>query len=86
MKKTIVITILAIFVMLATAWAQTYRTPYYFDMHGCKRHLKAIARAVKEDGGKVIKNDSNGRSYRITLQGKTTVYTCTRYELLETEL
>ncbi|RUM36756.1 MAG: hypothetical protein DSY58_04875 [Desulfobulbus sp.] len=86
MKKTIVVTILAVFGMLSTARAEVYYGVNYFDIHGCKRHLKAIARAVKEDGGKVIKNDSNGRSYRMTLHGTTTVYTCTRYELLETEL
>ena len=50
------------------------------------RHLKAIAKAVKDAGGEVKENDGSDRSYRIILNGKTIIYTCTRYELLETEL
>jgi hypothetical protein len=87
MMKTIIVLFLAIFVMVPLAQAESYQRPYhYFDIHGCKRHLKAIAKAVREEGGKVRKNDSNDRSYRMTLDGTTTIYTCTRYELLETEL
>ena len=84
--KTISVLFYAVFVLASTAFAETYQRPYYFDLHGCKRHLKAIVKAVKEGGGKVWKNDSNQRSYRIRLHGKTTVYTCTRYELLETDI
>jgi hypothetical protein len=59
---------------------------YPFDQNGCVRHLKAIARAVKDAGGEVKKNDGSDKSYRLTLNGTTTIYTCTRHELLETEL
>ena len=85
MKKIILI-VLAIIVMAPMAQSETYRRPYMFDIHGCKRHLKAIAKAVKDAGGEVKKNDSSDRSYRMTLNGKTTIYTCTKHELLETEL
>ena len=84
--KTIIIVFTAIFMMVPLVQADSYRRPYYFDLHGCKRHLKAIAKAIREEGGMVRKNDSNGRSYRMTLDGTTTIYTCTRNELLETEL
>lgn len=90
--KTIFFIILSIFVMVpmtnavTTAHARTYHKSFPFDLHGCKRHLKAIASAVKDAGGEVKKNDSSDRSYRMTLDGTTTIYTCTRHELLETEL
>jgi len=77
---------MAIIVMASMAQAETYHRPFPFDIHGCKRHLKAIARAVKDAGGEARKNDGSDRSYRMTLNGKTTIYTCTRHELLETEL
>jgi hypothetical protein len=65
---------------------KTYRKPFPFDLHDCKRHLKAIAKAVKDAGGEVKKNDGSDRSYSMILDGKTTIYTCTKHELLETEL
>jgi hypothetical protein len=85
MKKIILI-VLAIIVMAPMAQSETYQRPYRFDIHGCKRHLKSIAKAVKDAGGEVKKNDSSDRSYQMTLNGKTTIYTCTKHELLETEL
>jgi len=87
--KTLLFIILAMFIMMPMtnmASANTYHKSFPFDLHGCKRHLKAIAQAVKDGGGKVKKNDNSGRSYRMTLEGTTTIYTCTRHELLETEL
>lgn len=72
--------------MATMAQAETYHKSFPFDLHGCKRHLKAIAKAVKDAGGKVKKNDGSDRSYRMTLDGTTTIYTCTRHELLETEI
>jgi len=84
--KIIVVTVLAIFFMASLVQADTYHRPFPFDLHGCKRHLRAVAAAVKDAGGKVRKNDSSDRSYRMTLDGVTTIYTCTRHELLETEL
>ena len=77
---------MTIFFMASVAHANTYRRSFPFDLHGCKRHLKAVAAAVKDAGGKVKKNDGSDRSYRMTLNGVTTIYTCTRHELLETEL
>ena len=75
------------FILAATiSQAKTYSKPYPFDLHGCKNHLKAIVEAVKDAGGTVVKNDDMDRSFRVTLNGKTTVYTCTRHELLETEI
>lgn len=84
--KTILFIILTMLVIAPVAQAKTYHKAFPFDLHGCKIHLKAIARAVKDAGGEVKKNDSSDRSYRMTLDGKTTIYTCTRHELLETEL
>ncbi len=56
---------MAIIVMAPIALAETYHRPYPFDMHGCKRHLKAIAKTLKDAGGEVKKNDGSERSYRI---------------------
>ena len=78
--------VMAMVVMATIAQAETYHRPFPFDLHGCKRHLKAIAKAVKDAGGEVKKNDGSDRSYRMTLNGVTTIYTCTRHELLETEI
>ncbi len=81
------ILVMAIVFMATAAQADTtYRRPFPFDQHGCIRHLKAIAKAVKDAGGEVKKNDGSDRSYRMTLDGITTIYTCTRHELLETEI
>ena len=85
MKATILF-VLSMVVMTTFAQAETYRKPYPFDRHGCVRHLKAIAKAVKDAGGEVKKSDGSDMSYQITLDGKTTIYTCTRHALLETEL
>ncbi len=84
--KTILVIVLTMLVMVSTAQANTYHKSFPFDLQGCKRHLKAIAEAVKDAGGEVEKNDGSDRSYRMTLDGTVTVYTCTRHELLETEL
>lgn len=84
--KTTLLVVLTIFTMVTVAYADTYRRPFPFDLHGCKRHLKAIAAAVKDAGGEVKKNDGSDRSYRMTLNGITTIYTCTTHELLETEI
>ncbi len=84
--KTTILIVMAMVVMATFAQAETYRKPFPFDQHGCVRHLKAIAKAVKDAGGEVKKNDSSDRSYQMTLNGKTTIYTCTKHELLETEL
>ena len=85
MKKNILL-ILVMVVMSSGAQADTYHRPFPFDQHGCARHLKAVAKAVKDAGGEVKKNDGSDMSYRMTLNGITTIYTCTRHELLETEL
>ena len=91
--KTILFIILTMFVLAPMApMASTVQGSKYhhksirFDRHGCKRHIKAIARAAKDAGGEVKKNDGSERSYRITIDGITTIYTCTRHQLLETEL
>jgi len=84
--KTKNLIVMAMVVMATIAQAETYHRPFPFDLHGCKRHLKAIAKAVKDAGGEVKKNDGSDRSYRMTLNGVTTIYTCTRHELLETEI
>ena len=87
--KTLIFIVLAMLIMMpiaTMAQAETYHKPFPFDLHGCKRHLEGIARAVKDAGGKVKKNDGSDRSYRMTLDGTTTIYTCTRHELLETEI
>jgi hypothetical protein len=84
--KTIFFIVLAMVVMAPIAQAERYHKSSLFDLHGCKRHLKAIAKAVKDAGGEVKINDGSDRSYKMTLKGKTTIYTCTRHELLETEL
>ena len=73
-------------IMATIVHASTYHKPYPFDQHGCVRHLKAIVKAVKDAGGEVKKNDGSDNSYRLTLNGTTTIYTCARHELLETEL
>ncbi len=87
--KRVLLSAVIIAIMASSAPAAKYHnrsSPYSFDLHGCIRHLRAIARAVKDAGGEVKENDGSDRSYRMTLNGKTTIYTCTRYELLETEL
>ena len=85
MKSKILI-VTGVVLLATTTQAKTYSKPYPFDLHGCKRHVKAIIEAVKDAGGTVVKNDNMDRSFRVTLNGKTTVYTCTRHELLETEI
>ena len=85
MKTTILIA-LAMVTIATFAQAETYRKPFPFDQHGCARHLKAIAKAVKDAGGEVKKSDGSDMSYQMTLGDKTTIYTCTRHGLLETEL
>ena len=82
----IILTFMILGLTATLAPARSYHGPYPFDLHGCIRHLKAIVRAAKDAGGKVRKNDGSDRSYRVTLHDKTIIYTCTRYELLETEL
>ena len=72
--------------LATTTQAKTYSKPYPFDLHGCKRHLEGIVEAVKDAGGIVVKNDDMDRSFRVKFNGKTTVYTSTRHELLETEI
>lgn len=84
--KTLLAIVLTMLVLVPIAQANTYHKSFPFDLEGCKRHLKAIASAVKDAGGEVEKNDGSERSYRMTLDGTTTIYTCTRHELLETEL
>ena len=84
--KAYTLTIIVVVIITTSAHAKTYVKPYPFDLHGCKRHLKAIVEAVEDGGGKVEENDDSGRSYTVKLNGKTTIYTCTRHELLETEL
>jgi hypothetical protein len=42
-------------IMATIAQANTYRRPYPFDQNGCVRHLKAIARAVKDADGEINK-------------------------------
>ncbi len=84
--KIKILVVVTMVIMATIAQANTYRRPYPFDQNGCVRHLKAIARAVKDAGGEVKKNDGSDKSYRLTLNGTTTIYTCTRHELLETEL
>lgn len=84
--KTLLIIVLIILVLVPVVQANTYHKSFPFDLVGCKRHLKAIAGAVKDAGGEVEKNDGSERSYRMTLDGTTTIYTCTRHEFLETEL
>lgn len=86
MRIKFLIAITALVIAATNVQAKTSSKPYPFDLHGCKRHLKAIAEAVEDAGGKVVKTDSSDRSFRMTLDGKTTVYTCTRHELLETEI
>lgn len=81
-----IMTIAFLILAASTSIAKTYHKPYPFDLHGCKRHLKAIVEAAKDAGGTVVENDSMDRSFRVTLHGKTTIYTCTKHELLETEL
>jgi len=84
--KTKMSTIMALVILATAAQAKTYQKPFPFDQSGCVRHIKAIAKAVKDAGGEAKKNDSSDRSYRMTLDGTTTIYTCTRHELLETEI
>ena len=84
--KTKILVAAAVVIMATIAQASTYHKPFPFDQSGCVRHLKAIARAVKDAGGEVKKNDGSDKSYRMILNGTTTIYTCTRHELLETEL
>ena len=86
--KIVILTALLIGVTASFCPAKKYHysPSHSFDLHGCIRHLRAIAKAVKDAGGEVKENDGSDRSYRMTLHGKTTIYTCTRYELLETEL
>ena len=84
--KTIILIVLAMVFMATVAQADTSHRPFPFDQHGCIRHLKAIAKAVKDAGGEVRKNDGSDRSYKMTLNGIITIYTCTRHELLETEI
>ena len=84
--KTLLVTVLTILILVPIAEANTYHKPFPFDLVGCKRHLKAIAKAVKDAGGEVKENDRSEKSYRMTLDGTTTIYTCTRHELLVTEL
>jgi len=86
--KALLLAVVIVGIMASSATAKKYHysPPHSFDLHGCLRHLRAIAKAVKDAGGEVKENDGSDRSYRIILNGKTTIYTCTRYELLETEL
>ena len=85
MKITILV-VAAMLFMATIAQAKTYHKSFPFDQAGCVRHLKAIARAVRDAGGEAKKNGGSDRSYRMKLNGTTTIYTCTRHELLETEL
>ena len=55
--KTIILIMMAIIVMAPIVQAKTYHRPYQFDIHGCKRHLETIAKAVNDAGGEVKKND-----------------------------
>jgi hypothetical protein len=84
--KIKILIVVTMVIMATIVHANTYHKPYPFDQHGCVRHLKAIVKAVKDAGGEVKKNDGSDNSYRLTLNGTTTIYTCTRHELLETEL
>jgi hypothetical protein len=84
--KIKILIVVTMVIMATIVHANTYQKPYPFDQHGCVRHLKAIVKAVKDAGGEVKKNDGSDNSYRLTLNGTTTIYTCTRHELLETEL
>lgn len=84
--KTLLVIVLTMLALVPIAEAKTYHKSFPFDLVGCKKHLKAIAGAVEDAGGEVEKNDGSERSYRMTLDGTTTIYTCTRHELLETEL
>lgn len=84
--KTIILIVTSVILAATITEAKTYSKPYPFDLHGCKRHLKAIVEAVKDAGGTVVENDDMDRSFRVTLNGKTTIYSCTRHELLETEI
>ncbi len=63
--KTIILIVMVIIVKAPIALVETYHRTYPFDMHGCKRHLEAIVKAVKDAGGEVKKNDGSERSYRI---------------------
>ena len=84
--KIKILIVVTMVIMATIVHASTYHKPYPFDQHGCVRHLKAIVKAVKDAGGEVKKNDGSDNSYRLTLNGTTTIYTCTRHELLQTEL
>lgn len=84
--KIILMIMMAFMGVATTVHADTFHRPYPFDQHGCIRHIKAIAKVVKDAGGEVKKNDGSDMSYQMTINGKTTIYTCTRHELLETEL
>ena len=84
--KTIILVVMTMTLMASAAMGETYRRSFPFDLKGCKQHLRAVARAVKDAGGEVRKSDASGKSYRMKLKGITTIYTCTRHELLETEL
>ena len=84
--KIKILIVVTMVIMATIVHASTYHKPYPFDQYGCVRHLKAIVKAVKDAGGEVKKNDGSDNSYRLTLNGTTTIYTCTRHELLETEL
>jgi hypothetical protein len=84
--KIKILIVVTMVIMATIVHANTYHKPYPFDQHECVRHLKAIVKAVKDAGGEVKKNDGSDKSYRLTLNGTTTIYTCTRHELLETEL
>ncbi|MCK5516835.1 MAG: hypothetical protein KAI39_08175 [Desulfobulbaceae bacterium] len=84
--KTKILVVVVMVIMATIAQANTYRKSFPFDQSGCVRHLKAIAKAVKDAGGEAKRNGGTDRSYRMTLNGTTTIYTCTRHELLETEL
>ena len=82
--KTLVI-VVGLTIITTVSQANTYHKPFPFDQNGCVRHLKAIVKAIKNAGGEVKKNDGSNKSYRVTLNDTTTIYTCTKHELLETE-
>ncbi len=85
MKIKILVIVAVLAIMASVAQANTYHKSFPFDQNGCVRHLKAIVKAIKNAGGEVKKNDGSDKSYRMTLNGTTTIYTCTKHELLETE-